>query len=312
MTTRILMAFIVLHVTASFAHAQINFLNVSGGVLGDRVALNTVGVQRGVDNFLYDYSDLLIPTLADTNIPSPGTRSILLYADPLDTQRDQALSDPFLNTGFLDFGEGNGSFAAGAEMIRLDFADPVVNDVGPDIIMAGIGFQFFIPVRPFYLSFDGIASFEISGTSEFEGPTVDSIPYYAFPGGITAPSELVTEPPQNTGGLGNSTAIPRPQFITIDLSNLGIAPGESISSIYMQDKVNDSRDFYPVFVAGLPPLVDLTDSDGDGVLDSEDVCPNNSPNLDVDCDGRPKLDTNGDCLVNGADIQSIVDQIIGQ
>lgn len=53
------------------------------------------------------------------------------------------------------------------------------------------------------------------------------------------------------------------------------------------------------------------DDDNDGVLDSEDVCPFSAPSLPVDCSGRPLRDCTLDCLVDGADIQCIVDEMLG-
>jgi hypothetical protein len=54
------------------------------------------------------------------------------------------------------------------------------------------------------------------------------------------------------------------------------------------------------------------DSDGDGVPDAQDVCPNNAPGLPVDCTGRPLRDCNHDCLVNAADVQCIVNEMLSQ
>ena len=54
------------------------------------------------------------------------------------------------------------------------------------------------------------------------------------------------------------------------------------------------------------------DADGDGVLENDDACPNTAPGLAVDCAGRPLSDRNGDCLVNGADIPFIVDEMLNQ
>lgn len=54
------------------------------------------------------------------------------------------------------------------------------------------------------------------------------------------------------------------------------------------------------------------DSDGDGVINTKDACPNNSPGLQVDGSGRPLLDCNHDCLVNAADIQCIVNVMLSQ
>jgi hypothetical protein len=54
------------------------------------------------------------------------------------------------------------------------------------------------------------------------------------------------------------------------------------------------------------------DSDGDGVINSLDACPDNAPGLPVDAAGRPLRDCNGDCLVNGADVQCIADEMLNQ
>ena len=52
------------------------------------------------------------------------------------------------------------------------------------------------------------------------------------------------------------------------------------------------------------------DRDGDGVPNDTGECPDNPPLLDVDAHGRPKADVNKDCLVNGVDIQKIVDELL--
>lgn len=53
-----------------------------------------------------------------------------------------------------------------------------------------------------------------------------------------------------------------------------------------------------------------SDSDGNGVPDSIDVCPNNAPGLPVAPDGRPLRDCNNDCLYDASDIQCIVDEML--
>jgi hypothetical protein len=54
------------------------------------------------------------------------------------------------------------------------------------------------------------------------------------------------------------------------------------------------------------------DNDGDGVPNGADECPTNTPALPVDCAGRPLRDCNGDCLVDGGDVQCIVNEILSQ
>ncbi|MCB9855375.1 MAG: thrombospondin type 3 repeat-containing protein [Phycisphaerales bacterium] len=61
---------------------------------------------------------------------------------------------------------------------------------------------------------------------------------------------------------------------------------------------------------GLPNDCDL-DDDNDGVPDVDDVCPAHAVGLPVDCGGRALRDCNGDCEVNGLDLQCIVNELLG-
>ena len=56
---------------------------------------------------------------------------------------------------------------------------------------------------------------------------------------------------------------------------------------------------------------DVCDADinGDGVANASDACPQ-TPNCDNMQDGRPRLDLNNDCAVNGLDIQIVVAQLL--
>ena len=52
---------------------------------------------------------------------------------------------------------------------------------------------------------------------------------------------------------------------------------------------------FALVFAGWPAAARATDSDGDGVDDSIDVCPNTPPGVAVDTEGRPLADLDGDC-----------------
>lgn len=54
------------------------------------------------------------------------------------------------------------------------------------------------------------------------------------------------------------------------------------------------------------------DNDSDGVINSIDECPGNAPGLQVDPAGRPLRDCNHDCIVNAADVQCIVNEMLSQ
>ena len=62
---------------------------------------------------------------------------------------------------------------------------------------------------------------------------------------------------------------------------------------------------------GVPDTCD-DDDDDDGVLDVDDVCPMNTPGLLVDFEGRPRMDLNNDCNVDGLDIPIAVQQLLTQ
>ncbi len=52
------------------------------------------------------------------------------------------------------------------------------------------------------------------------------------------------------------------------------------------------------------------DTDGDGTPDCFDACPNNAPGLLIDCTGRPLRDADNDCLVRTTDFLFIVDELL--
>ena len=53
------------------------------------------------------------------------------------------------------------------------------------------------------------------------------------------------------------------------------------------------------------------DDDNDGVPDVQDDCPLSTLGAPVDCHGRPLRDCNGDCVIDGRDVQCIVNELLG-
>ncbi len=252
------------------AHAQGQVVlagGSGGGAHGEKLTLNQVGVQRGGigDNYFYTYGEMIGVSLDEVNIPGASPtdlRTVLLYANPLDGNRGNAFTDQYVNTGFFDMGKGNGDFQSpGAEFIKVDFDEPVKNDVGPDVLVSAIGVQltsFFASPDPYHVSFDGINSVLVDDPDEFRLLGVDSIPYYAYQGGVTSPSQLGTDPIQSTGGLGNATATATPVLHSLDLSDFGIAEGATVSSMYLQDQSAINSRAYPTMVLGLPAIPEPT------------------------------------------------------
>ncbi len=161
---------------------------------------------------------------------------------------------------------------------------------------------FFVPYTAFRITPAGVITQIIDATGDGAGNTLGA------PHGIAAdaagnvyvtgegsnnafkitPTGVITEIIDATGdGAGN--VLQGPQDIAVDATG---------SNIYVTNFV-----FGSVFKINF-------DADGDGVLDAVDVCPNNMPGLPVDGDGRPLRDCNGDCLIDGADIQCIVEEML--
>lgn len=121
----------------------------------------------------------------------------------------------------------------------------------------------------------------------------------------TSGASRLTSRPRTPGGgdfFGSSVAIDGDTVIVGANQEDGSATGVNGCN---DDNAMTSGAAY-VF-AGFGP-----DHDGDGIASPVDACPNNAPGLPVDSNGRPLRDCNGDCLVDGLDVQCIVDEILGQ
>jgi hypothetical protein len=98
--------------------------------------------------------------------------------------------------------------------------------------------------------------------------------------------------------------------------NLYVSSAATDSVLRYNGATGDFIDaFVPAAAGGLDgPTSLLFDNDGDfdGVPNGADECPNNTPGLPVDCAGRPLRDCNNDCLVDGGDVQCIVDELLSQ
>lgn len=228
----------------------------SGGQLGDKVGLQRVGLYRGGELYTYRWDDEIIRSNL-TAINSTNS-TVLLYANPFDGNGSQAMNDQFLNTGLYRLSEGGGDFSSGENFFKQTFEAPIVNGPGTDLIVVSIEFDFDTLVSnqtDYFVSFDGLTSqlVEEDENDEFRLSTVESIPLYSLGAGITDPSDLglATNP---VGGLGNDTALPQPVLRELDLSDFGVAPGASITDIWIQDSDGNGNGLFPTMVFGLPDI----------------------------------------------------------
>ncbi|HPF39670.1 MAG TPA: hypothetical protein P5081_09660 [Phycisphaerae bacterium] len=98
---------------------------------------------------------------------------------------------------------------------------------------------------------------------------------------------------------------------------LGISGNTIVATSFMEDGgsigVNGLQNDNSASNAGaVYTYIASGDSDGDGILDAFDQCPFNTPGAEIDSEGRPLHDCNGDCAFDSLDIQCIVANLLGQ
>lgn len=315
-TLRSVAALVGMGLATSMAMGQVLAAVTGGGSqFGDKVFLSSVLVQRGAQQHTHTWNDLVQTNMTEIAMPSGGLRTVLLYADPLDSDRDKTMVDQFVNTGIASLGSGPGSFVHGTEYIKLEFEGPVKNEPGPDVLVVAIGFSFTSGGQSsptsYFISTDGLGAWLVgSGTvSEYRLPTVDSIPYYAINGGADEPNDLLG-PTTPTGGLGNSTAIAQPVIQSLDLSDYGVAAGAIVTEFWMQDSSLHGNSLHPTMVVGLPPLSPIfaADIDNDGDVDGTDlsILLTTFAGCEGDAGYNPAADINGDDCVDSTDLSLLL------
>lgn len=240
------------------ARGQIWFANLSGTVNSDRLDLETVGVFRDGPSYAYQFNELIPGTVTAVNIPG-DTRTVVLSADgyPPAGAPSGLLRDSGLNTGLLTPGLGDGDFQDGDEFVEYTFSQPVVNGPGSDLVLAFITFDFETfgsDPGPYWLMPGGGVPTQIDRAADLNLGSVPSIPYFAYvDGGPTDPGDFLSTNVQQTGSLGTSGALARPSLQSVDLSELGVLPGESIVSLRIwDDDFSNGNSIHPTLIAGLP------------------------------------------------------------
>jgi len=190
--------------------------------------------------------------------------------------------------------------------LRIDFSPPI-SSFGVDLIETCLNTGDYIHVRVFDSS--GILLYQRAIESPYDGDPPNCNPGYHFFGVVSSDARISrieideTDPSNPDANIGFDS-LRAPCIASGDSDGDGI--GDSCDNC-----PNDSNpDQADCDGDGLGDVCD-SDDDNDGVPDVNDVCPCNRTGLAVDCQGRPRFDANGDCEMNGEDIQPIVDTLLG-
>jgi hypothetical protein len=220
---------------------------------GGDFTLSTMTVTRPDGSYTYSPQHLIgvavhdvyavstpVLTGADQPVPPPGERASLLE----DWRLDTGIINPF-STG-----------APADQSFHLVFDQPIVNTPGPNIIVLEVGAG---DPTAFWVNDDRVNHRLNVTAAQFTGPLVTAMPYqiwfHRHPEtnalinvvgleGLENPDAVFT---LDTSGLINVVGI------GLDLSDFGIAPGESITSLRFQTTSTTSR-IDPTLIAGLPVL----------------------------------------------------------
>jgi hypothetical protein len=235
---------------AGGTQAGTSYVNTqSGGIYGSQIALDRFGMNRNGLSYSYSYSDLILPTI--TAIRQNDAPVIATYGTTY-SDRNLFLRDRFLSTGLWNLPQGDGTkFDSTTQWMQITFDKPVVNSDGEDVVLFRLDWPEFmvngpIPVR---LSLDASHTILTSSSRDLVGAAMPHLPDYGYPAGpYTDPAVFGTATTTFGGYLANPTWIVQ----SIDLSNLGVLPGGSVSSLYLQQKNNNNTD--PMLIAGLPAV----------------------------------------------------------
>ncbi|TWU51691.1 hypothetical protein [Rubripirellula reticaptiva] len=237
------------------AIGEITFVDTSFSTFTDAVTLQRVGVNRGGTQYAYRGSDWITGSVTAVNISSATVISADGY--PSAGAVDGFLSSPVLNRGLLDPGLGDGVFNPGDEFTQYTFNQPVYNDVGSDLLLSFITFDFGsfeTSPGPYWLSADGGAPLMVNRSADFDLSPVNSMPMFTYFDTIADPSDFLNSTTPS-GFLGTSNATPRPSLQLVDLTDLGIGHGGTITSLRIwDDDFSNGNTIYPTFIAAFPAV----------------------------------------------------------
>ncbi len=146
----------------------------------------------------------------------------------------------------------------------------------------------------------GVASFEgVLGVEFLLGEPKKQGPLDADADGVLDAVDVCPYEPETRNGYRDEDGCPEHPD-TVPAATLPDAP--TASALPASASPSDAA-HAPARVTGLPPLVPERDSDGDGLMDDDDLCPNAAEDKDgfQDGDGCPEPDNDEDGVADGAD-----------
>jgi len=244
--------------------------------------LKQVTVQRGGKLIDYSVDELigvrLVHYVADKNVRSVAT---VAKAGPL--VRDLLESDRSLATGVIN--PGGSAIALKADPILqgdsasegrpltpgigFRFKQPVINSAGPDVVLFELHSKVNMPsgdgfhVSPLAFK-SGLRSHTIK-RYDITLKVVESMPLQTFVLPTFSQATFSQATFSQNGNLldfklsdGVGDLPPTLPFygtaVGIDLSDLGYETGGSIDGLFLQDDMDENRQFDPVFIGGLPAI----------------------------------------------------------
>ncbi|MBA2706227.1 MAG: PEP-CTERM sorting domain-containing protein [Gemmatimonadaceae bacterium] len=216
---------------------------------GDRrIGFQRIGVTRGAQNYAYWDNEVIMPSLNRIN----GMSSLTVVTPSGVTKDANAfLRDPWFNTGF-HLGVGNGSsFGPSDQWTQVTFDRPIINSTGPDGFIAGLQYLWVTPnLSPMIISTSPGNSFVFPTSGGFAGSSTDPLQQYTYTTPVATPADLVSASNTPSGTLIDPTHV----LQTFDLSSMGVPPGGTVSSLYLQDWSGNGNGVSPTFIAGFPAV----------------------------------------------------------
>lgn len=243
---------------------------VANGPEGSAQNLISLTLQRNGQQITYQAEDLIPSRVTYFKSDVPNSIGHLISPNELPASRVSLLSDLSLNTGIINPGgqvvplasspllSTDESNQAGTPGFAIQFATPVLNRLGPDVVffeiqtvsnpIAGDAFH----VSPLVFR-DGLKSNTIREYDlQFNSPAalkIDRFSIFRFAESISSLSRLESSHCTKTAMRLGFRAL----AVGIDLSDLGYRIDERVDGLFFQDAHDDENCAVdPVFIAGLP------------------------------------------------------------